>query len=96
MNGTEPEDRSWTEKGNAVVRWALAIIFGLSVCYGFLFARIGGLTLVSSDAFSTIAMAVILWWFNKEQAKDQAKQNATLVAAATAPGAKPIEEVKPT
>lgn len=86
MNGSNGiEDSSWSEAINSFVRSAVTLMFGVSVCYGFLFARISGLTLVSSDAFSTIAMAVILWWFKDRGDKEKAKETAALVAAATTP-----------
>lgn len=85
---SEPHDKT-EEWLKSWVRAALALMFGVSVCYGFLFAKIGGLTLVSSDAFSTIAIAVILWWFNKEMSEQRAKETAAAIAAlssATPPG----------
>jgi hypothetical protein len=74
-----------SERLKAIVRALLALMFGFSVCYGFLFARINNLTLVSSDAFSTIALAVILWWFNKDMSESRARETAAAVAAAVAP-----------
>lgn len=94
MNGLADDGNTWTETINSVVRSIVTLVFALSVCYGFIFARIGGLTLVSSDAFSTIAMAVILWWFKDRGDKEKAKETAALVAAATIPAVKPVEEVK--
>lgn len=81
----DKEPPSWTEAINSFVRSAVTLVFAVSVCYGFLFARIGNLTLVSSDAFSTIAMAVILWWFKDRSDKEKAKETSALVAAATTP-----------
>lgn len=83
-NGADLENPTWTETINSVVRSLVTLMFGLSVCYGFLFARAGGLTLVSSDAFSTIAMAVILWWFKDRSDKEKAKETTALMAAAAA------------
>jgi hypothetical protein len=77
----EPSSR--IEALNSIVRAAVTLLFGASVCYGFLFARINNLTLVSPDAFSTIAIAVILWWFKDRSDKDKAKETAALVTAAT-------------
>lgn len=74
-----------SERMKSYVRAALALMFGAAVCYGFLFARINNLTLVSADAFSTIALAVILWWFNKDMSESRAKETAAAVAAAVAP-----------
>jgi hypothetical protein len=79
---THDEDLTWAGTINSFVRSVVTLLFGLSVCYGFLFARIGTQTLVSSDAFSTIAMAVILWWFKDRGDKEKAKETAALVTAA--------------
>jgi len=76
-------DSSWIDALNSLVRALVTLMFGFSVCYGFLVARINNLTLVSSDAFSTIAIAVILWWFKDRADKEKAKETAALVAAAT-------------
>ena len=83
MNGAPADEEGWTGTVNSVVRSVVTLVFALSVCYGFIFARIGNMTLVSSDAFSTIAMAVILWWFKDRGDRDKAKETAALVAAAT-------------
>ena len=85
MSTTNGTDTPRVEALNSIVRSIVTLMFGASVCYGFLFARINGLTLVSSDAFSTIAMAVILWWFKDRSDKEKAKEAAALVSAAVVP-----------
>ena len=88
MNGNGPESdvMSW-------VRASLAMMFGAAACYGFLWARVNGVPLVSPDTFSAIAMAVILWWFKERTDKQQAETAAAL-AAAVAP-AKPLDQSAP-
>jgi hypothetical protein len=96
MNGnSSPEDRGWIEATNSIVRSIVTLLFGVSVCYGFLFSRINNVTLVSPDAFSTIAMAVILWWFKDRGDKEKAKETAALVAAVTPTTTEPKMEKTP-
>lgn len=89
MNPDHPTD----ERIKSIVRALLALMFGGAVCYGFLFAKINNLTLVSSDAFSTIAIAVILWWFQKDAQEQRAKDTAEAIKAAVAPA--PLMDAKP-
>lgn len=100
-NGTQPEhDYRALEAVNSGVKAVVTFMFAASVCYGFLFARIGNLTLVSPDAFGAIATAVILWWFKDRGDKERNKETAAIVAAAStlppsAPPHSPSAEAKP-
>lgn len=89
----QPEhDYRALEAINSTVKAIVTFMFSAAVCWGFLFARIGNLTLVSPDAFGAIATAVILWWFKDrgdKERSDKERNTAAIVAAASSPTATP-------